>query len=75
MTNPTVQWMIANSVPLTRANYLAAAYMGNPPAEIDGELLAEIPIEILRAELPAKCIVSIVFKALVERSHARFLGH
>jgi hypothetical protein len=29
-------------IPLTREKYLEFAYFGNPPEEIDGELLAEL---------------------------------
>jgi hypothetical protein len=47
MNNPTVEWMKANNLPLTRENYLYVAYMGNPPLE-DAEV--EIPVEILRVE-------------------------
>jgi hypothetical protein len=38
--NPTLDFLQANGVPLTRENYLAVAYLGNPPndAEPDAEL-------------------------------------
>ena len=42
--------MIEKGVPLTRANYLDMAYMGNPPDEIGGEIEASIPWEIKHAE-------------------------
>jgi hypothetical protein len=51
MKNPTIQFMVANGVALTRESYLQIAYMGNPPKEpLDAEIEAEIPVEILRAE-------------------------
>jgi hypothetical protein len=51
MTDDTVlRRMIEKGVPLTRANYLDMAYMGNPPDEIGGEIEAEIPWEIKHAE-------------------------
>ncbi len=42
--------MKKNNIPLTRANYLDIAYMGNPPEEIGGEVEASIPKEIGEAE-------------------------
>jgi hypothetical protein len=42
--------MVEKGVPLTRANYLDIAYMGNPPEEIGGEILASMPREIGEAE-------------------------
>jgi hypothetical protein len=42
--------MIEKGVPLTRDNYLAIAYFGNPPDEIGGEIEASIPREIGEAE-------------------------
>jgi hypothetical protein len=49
--NPTIQFMVANGIPLTQESYLQIAYMGNPPKEpLDAEVLAESPAEILRAE-------------------------
>jgi len=42
--------MKKNNIPLTRANYLDIAYMGNPPEEIGGEIEASIPKEIGEAE-------------------------
>lgn len=51
MTNDIVlALMIEKSVPLTRDNYLHIAYMGSPPDEIGGEILASIPKEIGEAE-------------------------
>jgi hypothetical protein len=35
--DPTLDFMLANNLPLARANYLAVAYMGNPPKELDAE--------------------------------------
>ena len=59
MTDPTVQWMIAHKIPLTRESYLYVEYFGNPPTE-DAEV--EIPAEILRTE-----------RRLVARKDAEFL--
>lgn len=42
--------MIEKGVPLTRDNYLHIAYMGSPPDEIGGEILASVPKEIGEAE-------------------------
>ena len=42
-----IKLMREAGVEITRENYLIVAFMGNPPAEIDGEILAEIP-EYLR---------------------------
>lgn len=61
--NPTIQFMRANRIPLTQESYLQIAYMGNPPKEpLDAEVLAEIPVEILRTE-----------RRLVARKDAEFL--
>jgi hypothetical protein len=39
-----IQLLRENGIPLTRNNYLAIAYLGNPPAEsLDGEIEAELP--------------------------------
>ena len=45
-----LQAMKAHNIPLTRANYLDIAYLGNPPDEIGGEIEASIPWEIKHAE-------------------------
>jgi|HubBroStandDraft_6_1064221.scaffolds.fasta_scaffold112258_5 hypothetical protein len=51
MTDATLDFLKANNLELTRGNYLAVAYIGNPRQEpLDPEVLAEIPVEILRAE-------------------------
>ena len=42
--------MNKKDIPVTRANYLDIAYMGNPPDEIGGEIEASIPKEIGEAE-------------------------
>ena len=47
--NPTLEFLRKHSLPLTRENYLAVAYLGQVP-EVDGEIEAEIPAEILRVE-------------------------
>lgn len=63
MKNPTIQFMVANGIPLTQESYLQIAYMGNPPEDpLDAEVLAEIPAEILRTE-----------RRLVARKDAEFL--
>jgi len=59
MKNPTIQFMVANGIPLTRESYLYIEYFGNPPLE-DAEV--EIPVEILRAE-----------RRLIARKDAEFL--
>ena len=48
--NIVLEAMKKNDIPLTRANYLDIAYMGNPPEEIGGEIEASIPWEIKHAE-------------------------
>jgi hypothetical protein len=48
--NSTVEFLKKNNIPLTRENWLRFECAGNPPAEIDGELEAEIPREIIAAE-------------------------
>jgi hypothetical protein len=45
-----LDFMKAHNMPLTTANYLAIAYMGDVPDEIGGEILASIPKEIGEAE-------------------------
>jgi hypothetical protein len=35
--------MKAEGLPMTRAQYLALAYLGNPPAELSAEQEAELP--------------------------------
>src|ERR1700735_3781425 len=51
--NPTLEFLRAHKLALTRENYLYIAHWGHPPAELDGETKAEIPIEIRRAEARA----------------------
>lgn len=53
--NYVLDWMRANKVPLTKENYLHINYLGQdvPEEPLDGELEAEIPREILAAELRA----------------------
>jgi hypothetical protein len=50
MRDLTLELMKKHGVPLTRANYLAIEYMGNPPEEIGGEIEAGIPQEIKDGE-------------------------
>jgi hypothetical protein len=45
-SNLTLEWMKSKGIPLTRKNYLALAYLGKPPAELDAEQEAEIPEEL-----------------------------
>jgi hypothetical protein len=33
-------------LPVTRENYIRAAFLGNPPDELDGEIEAELPEEL-----------------------------
>lgn len=42
--------MKAEKLPMTRANYLALAYLGNPPAELSAEQEAELPEQFQGAE-------------------------
>ena len=39
--------MLKDGAPLTLEKYLEYAYFGNPPEELDAEVLAEIPEVIL----------------------------
>lgn len=41
-----LEYMKKHGVPLTRDNYLAVAYMGNPPEELDAEEEAALPAQI-----------------------------
>jgi hypothetical protein len=47
MSDCVLDWMRKHDIPLTRENYLNAAYLGDPPLDKDGNLPAE-----LEAELP-----------------------
>lgn len=42
MTDPIVDWLQKNGVPVTRHNYLTIAYMGAPPEELDAETSADL---------------------------------
>jgi len=42
----TVRLLEKFGIPVTRENYLRLAFAGNPPAELDGEIEAELPIEL-----------------------------
>jgi hypothetical protein len=44
--DPILVWMRKHGIPVTRANYLALDYLGNPPEEIGPEIEAELPREI-----------------------------
>lgn len=47
-----VQWLREAGIPLTRRNYLNAAYLGTPPPEpLDAEIEAELPEQIQRADI------------------------
>jgi hypothetical protein len=41
-SNPTLEFLKANNIPVTRENYLAVEYLGNPP-ELDAEQEAALP--------------------------------
>ena len=43
--DPICDWMVANVSPeqWTRRSYIELNWMGNPPAELDGELEADMP--------------------------------
>jgi hypothetical protein len=41
--DPTLEFLKANGLPLTRENYLYVAYLGNPPKELDAESEANLP--------------------------------
>ena len=41
--DPTLKFLRDHNLPLTRTNYLAVAWLGNPPKELDPEAEAEIP--------------------------------
>ena len=42
-TDAILDMMKQNNVPLTRDNYLALAYMGNPPARLSAEEEFQLP--------------------------------
>ena len=44
--DPTLKFLQDHDLPLTRANYLAIAWLGNPPKELDAEQEAELPDNI-----------------------------
>ena len=44
-TDATLELMKRHNIPLTRENYLAIAYFGNFPEELDAEAEAELPLE------------------------------
>jgi hypothetical protein len=46
MSDATLTWMKANSIPLTRKNWLALNYFGSAPA-LDAELEEQIPMDEL----------------------------
>lgn len=46
----TVRILKELGIPVTRENYLMLAFAGHPPDELDGEIEAMIPREILAAE-------------------------
>jgi hypothetical protein len=47
MKNIVLDYMKANHIPLTRANYLSLAFMGNPPKELGAEEEADMPKELI----------------------------
>ena len=49
LPNYTLAYMKKHRIPITRENYLAIEYMGNPPEEpLDGEIEAELPPSLQR---------------------------
>ena len=46
-----VRWLKEVGIPLTRRNYLNAAYLGTPPKELSAEEEAELPEQIQRADI------------------------
>jgi hypothetical protein len=50
MADPTIQFLRAHGIPLTRASYLYVEYLGQPPESTE-EIIW--PPEILRAERKA----------------------
>jgi hypothetical protein len=42
-----LEHMKKHNIPLTRENYLALAYLGDPPDELGAEEEAEIPDEVM----------------------------
>ena len=46
--DPTLEFLKANNLPLTRENYLYVEYMGNPPKELDAEGEAALPAEVTK---------------------------
>jgi hypothetical protein len=42
MTDPIIEWMREERIPLSMENYLHLAYLGNPPKELDAEVICEI---------------------------------
>jgi hypothetical protein len=57
--DPTLEFLKANNLELTRENYLQVAYMGQPP---DSTEEIDFPVAILRAE-----------RRLIARKDAEFL--
>jgi len=50
MSDIVLDKMKQENIPLTRENYLALAYLGNPPEELGAEEEAELPEEIQNGE-------------------------
>jgi hypothetical protein len=42
-TNPTLEFLKANKIRVTRENYLAVEFLGNPPEELGPEEEAALP--------------------------------
>lgn len=51
-SDPTLEFLKANNLELTRENYLHVAYMGQPPDSIEE---IDLPVEILRSE---RCLIA-----------------
>lgn len=41
-----LNWLRKEGIPVTRANYLAIAYLGDPPKELSAEEEADLPKQI-----------------------------
>lgn len=54
MSDIILDFMKEKKVPITRDNYLAIAYMGNPPEELSAEEEAELPEGLQRKDSGAE---------------------
>ena len=44
--DPTLEFLRENDLPINRENYLAVAYLGNPPKELDAEQEDALPWQV-----------------------------